>query len=81
MVQELSILPQTEMSTIPVAAYACESVKAGVSQGSFLGPLLFLIYINDSVVDIHSCIRQFADDTRLYTLYHYLQPSTGSKFY
>ena len=33
-----------------------------------LCPLLFLIYINDIVEDIHSCIRLFADDTTLYII-------------
>ena len=53
---------------LPGASSSWTSVKAGVSQGSILGHLLFLLYINAIVEDINSSVRLFADDTSLYVI-------------
>ena len=44
------------------------SVTAGVPQGSVLGPLFFLVYINDLVDNISSDAKLFTDDTSLFTV-------------
>ena len=43
-------------------------VQAGVPQGSLLGPLLFLVFINDLVEVVESDIRIFADDTFIFRI-------------
>ena len=44
------------------------SITAGVPQGSVLGPLFFLVFINDLVDDLSSDAKLFADDTSLFTI-------------
>ena len=41
-------------------------MTSGVPQGSVLGPILFIIYVNDLPEVVQSKLWMFADDTKIY---------------
>ena len=47
-----------------------KGITSGVPQGSILGPLLFLIYINDLPNGLSSNCKLFADNKSLFSVVH-----------
>ena len=55
-----------------------KNVNTGVPQGSILGPLLFLICINDLREGLSSNAKLFADDTSLFSVIHHDTQTSGN---
>ena len=53
------------------------NVNAGVPQGSILGPLLFLTYLNDLSGDLSYKTKLFADDASLFNVAHGINTSAN----
>ena len=57
---------RTQSVVINNISSGSSSVTSGIPQGSVLGPLLFLLYIDDITDGINSVIKIFADDTKVF---------------
>ena len=68
MVEWITEFLRCRSQRVRVGTHYSEEVRvtSGVPQGSVLGPILFLHYINDISTNIESKIRLFADDCIIY---------------
>ena len=69
----MSFLSDRKKLIIEGAVSHTVKVTSGVPQGSVLGPILFLIYINDLPNSLSSKVRIFADDAIVYREINSLQ--------
>ena len=61
------LMGRTQVVSVRKATSSKAEVLRGVPQDSVLGPLLFILYINDLPNHVNSSIQMFADDTKIFT--------------
>ena len=64
--QWLSLTDWRQRVVVDGEVSSCKSVLRGVPQGSLIGPILFLVYIDDLEEGVTGNIFKFADDTKLF---------------
>ena len=69
------LVGRKQLTTVNGFSSSIRSVTYGVPQGSILGPLLFLVYINDIgfLPDVPFKPKLYADDTNMFVYSHSLQ--------
>ena len=55
------------------------SVLSGIPQGSVLGPILFVLFINDMPDVVNSFIQLFADDAKIFDTVHLREEHSGAR--
>ena len=64
------------MVTVNEEKSTWKSVTSGIPQGSVLGPILFVLFINDLPDLVNSSIYLFADDTKIFNKIQTIQDAT-----
>ena len=57
---------RTQQVSVNGCLSSCFNVTSGVPQGSVLGPILFVIYVNELPKLVNSTMKMYADDAKLY---------------